>query len=254
MSRMTRYTPLDRTFDTFMRGRGYRALIKGLAAGGSRVGMRMDFFGATGFLRKMGALPGAVQTSLDAALYKLAQEILKRADYYVPDDRGRLRATGRIETITRDTGTTAVRNKTPNQSFNPVFAIRYGGSSAPYAFWVHENMKARHGAAYNAAMLQRARGMGKREATQYLIDHPNSSFTLRRPQEQAQWIARAYAEVGPVVYPLVFEAIRKALTKVMRQPGTESNKLDRYYWKGGMKEMGWHVPKARAFQGNTARR
>lgn len=71
-----------------------------------------------------------------------AEKVFSVSQYYCPLDRGPLRASGRIVTT--------------GSGLNASTTIEYGGDSAPYAMWVHEDLTKHHDAPTCAKWLERA--------------------------------------------------------------------------------------------------
>jgi hypothetical protein len=93
-----------------------------------------------GQLRRWGQAhyDGAAAASVDAA-----EEVLARAKYYCPIDRGDLRSTGRVEIELRELRRASAQ-------------IRFGDAHVPYAVIQHERLDYRHEPPTSAKYLQRA--------------------------------------------------------------------------------------------------
>jgi hypothetical protein len=83
----------------------------------------------------------AVPKALATALYQEGLRIMAVAIRITPWDTGTLRSTGHVE-LPSITGTSIV------------VKLGFGGSSAPYALYVHENLQARHKPGTQAKFLE----------------------------------------------------------------------------------------------------
>lgn len=76
------------------------------------------------------------------ALEKAGEIILQKSQIYVPRETGALANSGRVEV--------------EGQGFGARSRVLYGGDSAPYAVYVHENLEAQHKPPTCAKFLERA--------------------------------------------------------------------------------------------------
>lgn len=106
---------------------------------------------------------------VDSAMRDAAKYLLKRSQELVPTDSGRLAASGRIESH--------------NYGFAATIDVVYGDENAYYAVFVHENLLAVHGDAFNAKYAYEI-AMGR--------EHP------RRSQEQAKFLQEPLADLSPI--------------------------------------------------------
>lgn len=84
-----------------------------------------------------------VKRAITIAVKAHAQEVYELSQELVPVDKGPLKASGRIE-LSRD------------ENGLMVAKVVYGGETAPYALWVHENLEAYHAPPTQAKYLERA--------------------------------------------------------------------------------------------------
>lgn len=80
--------------------------------------------------RKLKGLLDSIPAQSEEALRALGQRVFDKSQERVPVDKGKLKGSGRWE-ITREGNVVTLR-------------IYYGGSDAPYAIVVHEDLQAHH--------------------------------------------------------------------------------------------------------------
>lgn len=85
---------------------------------------------------------GGLRQAIRKAVYKWALPLLAKMQAQTPIDKGPLRASLRIE------GPTESGDKLS-------LSFVAGGPSAPYAVYVHENLRARHASGTNAKFIER---------------------------------------------------------------------------------------------------
>lgn len=93
-------------------------------------------------------------------------------------------------------------------------SVVFGGEAAPYGVIVHEDENRLHGAAYMAT-------------------HPNE---VRRPQEQYQFLQKAFEELSPNFLSRITQAAKRALARAVMLSGRKSFSWARRGDKGVTKE------------------
>ncbi len=104
--------------------------------------MAVTVTGVREALRATGKAKEAMGKTIAEVLLQAAHIIKKKADYYCPVEFGNMKATGHV----------AVEGK----GFGAKAFVIYGGPSAPYTLYVHENYFARHDAPTCAGWVTRA--------------------------------------------------------------------------------------------------
>lgn len=181
-----------------------------------RVKLRFDMSDMTrSFLRD---LPNAVYMGASQGVNRAAQYVLSVADKYVPQDSGKLRASGRAEQTDAGTGRffTSYADKKFTRS-DATVSITYGNSNTPYAVYVHEDENAAHGEAYNRKHGYKRLFTGRGRNIRYtgVVKDVNA---VRRPEEQAKWMEKAMSESEPTIKLFMSEAISDSILRVRKNP------------------------------------
>lgn len=104
--------------------------------------MSKSVTGVEAIVRAIGKATSETAIKIDEGLQKCGAVILKKALYYCPVDTEALRKSGRVEVT--------------GKGFGAKVSIVFGGDTAPYSLYVHENLEANHAAPTCAKFLERA--------------------------------------------------------------------------------------------------
>lgn len=98
--------------------------------------------GVENVLRAIGKAKSNKAAKIEDALKKCGEVILRKSQIYVPVDKGPLKASGHVEVA--------------GKGFGCRVRVVYGGPSAPYALYVHEDLSKYHEPPTCAKFLTRA--------------------------------------------------------------------------------------------------
>lgn len=105
--------------------------------------VKVTVTGVEQMIRALDKLKDEKTKKILPALRSAAGVVYRKSQGYVPVDKGPLKASGRIE----DNG---------KQGNGAQVRVLYGGDSAPYALYVHEDLEAHHAPPTCAKFLERA--------------------------------------------------------------------------------------------------
>ncbi len=118
-------------------------------------GVTVDWIGTRALMLRIAKAGAKANLAAMAALYAEANRIMALSVRITPRDTGALRASGHVE------GPTLTAR-------GPEVEMGYGGSSAPYAVFVHEKLDAHHDVGQakflEQPVLEAANGLGQRLA------------------------------------------------------------------------------------------
>jgi hypothetical protein len=252
MPKFYRYADLDHAIRGKFRdkkGRYTPALwVKGYAATGKAGGYeyattirsQTTTFGLNRFLSILRGLPREMGMGIERAHVRIAKKLLSVADYYVPTDKGPLRASGKIVQGTGSVGGTLntrvsgmalpLAVPTSTETLNRTIAIQYGGHTAPYAAIVHQDTSLRHGIELvahqrtQAAAARKGRDLTKRDLKKIDKDIQEWSTSEEaqegphRPQEQALWMDKAWDMTVPFAEATLATEVGKVYRKLSKTP------------------------------------
>lgn len=198
-------------------------------------------------------LPFAYTEGLYKAYWRIAAKVQSISDHYVPTDTGKLRASGGYRTKKQQLPTVG------NSEINVAIEMQYGGSSAPYAIYVHEDPTKRHGAAYLAH--QAAKQMDKMHKydarfgrlhkeslakyTRIRANEHDEKADSHRPQEQYKWTEVAWQQARPYIEAQLQSAVRGVINKLKADAKKEQNSIVVGPYLRGLKRAGILTDKGR---------
>jgi hypothetical protein len=106
------------------------------------MGVEIILTGAKELIARLEAAPAEANLELAAALYQEGEAIMRDALPITPIDLGNLRSSAHVD-LPKTTGLGQYE-----------VVLGFGGASAPYALYVHENLEARHDAPTQAKFLE----------------------------------------------------------------------------------------------------
>jgi hypothetical protein len=196
--------------------------------------------GLNTYLKILRNLPASYHVLVEPTFIRISKHVLRIADHYVPTETGALRGTGHVVTTKEyapgaEKGAAGVSvlpspRREPG-SVNKAIAIEYGGRSAPYAIFVHENPEAAHGAEYLAKQLpDRIKSMRSYELALGGSDKFRKKLTVgkgqnHRPQEQYKWMERAWNEAYPYIEAQLNKLVRSVIAKTRKDSRVANDKI-----------------------------
>lgn len=203
-------------------------------SGGNAVGIDLkeggDFgivlFGVPEMVKRLNfELPNETLRGIKLAYGRMSRVALEMADKFVPDSSGTLRATGRVfgggGAVEGKVGQVITSSAISAGDGTVSGGIVYGGKSAPYAVYVHENTDAVHGAQWNAKYVgYRTSHYNKDEdVDKYLATlRRNNGKMTRRPEERALWISEAIQQSAPEMQAILVKQIWLSIVRVCKNP------------------------------------
>jgi len=171
-------------------------------------------------------IPRATKVGIAVAFERASQKVLLIADKYVPSDSGNLRESGKVlnqSELGSGRFLTSMVSTSGISSGSYTVAIQYGDASTPYAMYVHEDPKAKHGSAFTSATGE-----------------------YRRPQEQYNWMGTAFEESEKTVKDTLTQHISLSIRRVLKNPrrygevgGSEAMSNIRSLSGSWRTQMGW---------------